>query len=174
MHSYTGPLGEVADLLVATEARHHDKGWDGDPVLYRVGRSMQGFTVSPLVLGQLIGRPADEELDMLAIAAQLPESAAIDRKTFPDPPVAHLLVMETWMRVFASTRDRQAEMRRYADIPGSVECRLAIAAMGTHTLWLVRLRDKPPGFLPESAASEPMVDCLVRLHQATLRQYAVS
>ncbi|WP_020500546.1 hypothetical protein [Sciscionella marina] len=166
-HGLTGLLGGIATQLIATEAMHHQLGWDRNaPSLYRVfsRNTPERCWVEQLPLDRHPARLC-AELDQL-------------RDTEPDitqhrawPPVAHILVLEGWSREYRADSVDQAERLRaardHADLPGSVEVREAVAVTEDRQLQLHRQRGCRPLFSCRSLAEEPGVhlagDLLARL-----------
>lgn len=149
-HPYGGLLGEIADLLAALEGDHHLAGWDNmPPTLYRVHRHNGRLQVQGARLG-LMGIHPRDELRALADAADEPQLAAFMESSSTSPPLAHLLIMEAWMRVYeAGVDEAQVDAdarRRFADLPGSFESRQGTAMVGKRFITLCRKRNEPPFF----------------------------
>jgi hypothetical protein len=145
INPYDGELGEIAELLLEVETFHHERGWDNSATtLYTVTRSAG-------VCRYLL----DYDVNATSTA-----------------PVAHLLVTEAWMHTFTGRAQWNAETRRYADIPGSQECRFAAAVVGEDTIRLRRIRGCAPEFVAEEELlGEALMTSLRSIHQATVTLY---
>lgn len=138
---------DLTQLLCAIESRHHLRGWDSSPrTLYAVMRDPWTY-------------------DEISIQRQ-------DLMTITAPPLAHILITEGWWREFASQADHDAEKRLYADIPGSLECRFAVAVTSQETIRICRIRERQPELVdPDSPLGSGMVASLRAIHQATLNLF---
>lgn len=172
-----GVVGDIARLLVTTEAEHHARGWgNNDPTVYRVDNlPAGGHLLSPIRLGVLVGAHPRDELRALAQMAGESSYQGQLRQLHPTEPIAHIFIGEGWVNYELSAEERRRDGRRIGDIPGSVEARFGLALVGRRTLGIRRNRTQPPVFEPEAQdTAGGMWTSLREFHVATLRAYRVT
>lgn len=168
-------------MLIELEAAHDSIGWDNlPPTVYIVARDRDELVVCPVPLDHGHPRPL---LVALAVGASKPENWPDLQHLYPAPPLAHILIMETWSRWAPMDNGEEAAFRAgraLADIPGSIEGRYGIAMLGDCDIHLARDRGEAPRILsndytgPTTASDRfdgVMYRALRQLHTATVNQY---
>ena len=146
-HTHSGVLGEITDLLIQLELEHHYRGWDNTPPsLYRVGRNNTGeLDIIRAHLGMLEGlHPRVELARMAGAVRQRPAMAELIEAHFDGPPLAHLLIFESWQHGSRTPEEHEADPRSLADVPGSFEARCGIAVIGKTLMAVNRIRGEQP------------------------------
>lgn len=160
-----------AEMVIELEGFHHEQGWDSlPPLLYLItnpdigDESVRFFGASPM---PLFDAPNDlfeisVTMKMLAEVEQgiehlTPEQRMAMVERYSEPPMAHVLVLETWMR-YAETREEldamMADERALADMPGTIEARQALLVHNGDCIVLVRERGKEPRLNYTKASQE--------------------
>jgi hypothetical protein len=192
----TGTVAHLAEIAKGVEEDHHRIGWDNMPVtLYAITRDPEipegqefSFALSPARLGQY-DEPREELAHMASVTnvlAEMPsmideESLRHFRNVYRQPLAAHMLVMEAWQHfVSDATTEEEAtaqfEGRSLADIPGSVEVRMATLVTDGHQIIVSRQRGKEPVFAHIDLSDEEeatsfsggMMRSLTALHESTI------
>jgi hypothetical protein len=155
-------LRPLADTLIDLEAQHHEVGWDNvPPMIYMLSEPEDGGT-APAVTGARLGMHLEprEELVRMAGSMQILEAIAesdyeLDeertralRSVYGTTPLAHAIVMESWVCIPGETTTDMDAVRDCSpgDIPGSLEARFAYLVTEDEVMIISRIRDQKPEF----------------------------
>ncbi|MPZ66229.1 MAG: hypothetical protein GEU83_12170 [Pseudonocardiaceae bacterium] len=177
--------------MAELEDVHHRAGWDNTgAVLYPVCRDGQvvdgviAYSTQQVHLDQLPGSTPRESLHLLATLLSQPGHQPSLARCYSSAPVAHILIHEAWMYSSAIEVDdvtgleEEIAGRRLADVPGSVEIRLAVAVLGRHRLVVRRVRGEEPMLLHADKNSPVgiefaglLMEALIAVDRAAKRAY---